>query len=140
MVNGWYSAAFFEGRNVADKPVNNGNPTFVQATVRTVLFPNSSISGKLSYDLPVKIDSRFTGEVKASDLLVVGANAHVEARVAARRLQLEGKLFGSVKVIGCFEIMPGGHFKGDAQAGELKVHPGAIFDGQGRITGESEVT
>ena len=120
---------------MAEKSVNSGSPTFGQGTVRTVLFPNSSISGKLSYDLPVKIDSRFTGEVKASDLLVVGANAHVEARVAASRLQLEGKLFGSVQVTGCFEIMPGGHFKGDAQAGELKVHPGAIFDGQGKITG-----
>jgi cytoskeletal protein CcmA (bactofilin family) len=127
------------GQNVTEKSASTGNPAILATTVRTVLFPNSSISGKLSYDLPVKIDSRFTGEVKASDLLVVGANAHVEARVAARRLQLEGKLVGSVQVVGCFEIMPGGHFKGDAQAGQLKVHPGAIFDGQGRVTGGSEV-
>ena len=120
---------------MAEKSANSGNPSSVQGAVRTVLFPNSSISGKLSYDLPVKIDSRFTGEVKASDLLVVGVNAHVEARVAARNLQLEGKLIGSVQVSGCFEIMPGGHFQGDAKAGELKVHPGATFDGEGKITG-----
>src|SRR3954454_8412632 len=118
---------------------DSDQPSFIQgATPRTVLSPDSSISGKLSYDLPVKIDSRFTGEVKATDLLVVGVNAHVEARDAARRLQLEGKLVGSVQVVGCFEILPGGHFKGDAQAGQLKVHPGAIFDGQGKITGGSE--
>jgi cytoskeletal protein CcmA (bactofilin family) len=123
---------------VTEKSPNTANPAILTTTVRTVLFPNSSISGKLSYDLPVKIDSRFTGEVKASDLLVVGANAHVEARIAARRLQLEGKLVGSVQVIGCFEIMPGGHFQGDAQAGQLKVHPGAIFEGQGKVTGASE--
>ena len=120
---------------MTEKSPNTANPAILTTTVRTVLFPNSSISGKLSYDLPVKIDSRFTGEVKASDLLVVGANAHVEARIAARRLQLEGKLVGSVQVIGCFEIMPGGHFQGDAQAGQLKVHPGAIFEGQGKVTG-----
>ena len=123
---------------MTEKSPNTANPAILTTTVRTVLFPNSSISGKLSYDLPVKIDSRFTGEVKASDLLVVGANAHVEARIAARRLQLEGKLVGSVQVIGCFEIMPGGHFQGDAQAGQLKVHPGAIFEGQGKVTGASE--
>jgi cytoskeletal protein CcmA (bactofilin family) len=119
-----------------EKSATNGTPSPVQGTVRTVLFPDSAISGRLSYDLPVKIDSKFTGEVKASDLLVVGANAHVEARIAARNLQLEGKLIGSVQVMGCFEIMPGGHFKGDVQAAELKVHPGATFDGQGKITGE----
>jgi len=32
-------------------------PSFIHgATPRTVLFANSSISGKLSYNLPVKID------------------------------------------------------------------------------------
>lgn len=123
---------------MAEKSATNGTPALVQGTVRTVLFPDSSISGRLSYDLPVKIDSKFTGEVKASDLLIVGANAHVEARVAARNLQLEGKLIGSVQVIGCFEIMPGGHFKGDAKAAELKVHPGATFDGEGKITGDAQ--
>ena len=120
---------------MAVKSNSNGNSTFVQGAVRTVLFPNSSISGKLSYDLPVKIDSRFTGEVKASDLLVVGANAHVEARVSAGNLQLEGRLIGTVQVVGCFEIMPGGHFQGDAKVGELKIHPSATFDGEGKITG-----
>jgi len=113
----------------------NGGPSFIQGTVRTVLFPDSSISGKLTYDLPVKIDSRFTGEVKATDLLVVGRNAQVDARISARQLQLEGKLVGSVQVIGCFEIMPGGFFKGDAKVGELRLHPGAIFEGQGKIIG-----
>jgi cytoskeletal protein CcmA (bactofilin family) len=122
---------------MAEKLVTDSTPSLVQGTVRTVLFPDSAISGRLSYDLPIKIDSKFTGEVKASDLLIVGANAHVEARVAARNLQLEGKLIGTVQVIGCFEIMPGGHFKGDAHAAELRVHPGGSFDGQGKITGES---
>ena len=120
-----------------EKTATDGSPPAVQGMVRTVLFPDSAISGRLSYDLPVKIDSKFTGEVKASDLLVVGANAHVEARIAARNLQLEGKLIGSVQVTGCFEIMPGGHFKGDAQAAELRVHPGGSFDGQGKITGKA---
>jgi cytoskeletal protein CcmA (bactofilin family) len=114
----------------------NGGPSFIQGTVRTVLFPDSSISGKLSYDLPVKIDSRFTGEVKATDLLVVGPNARVDARVSAGQLQLEGKLVGSVQVVGCFEIMPGGFFKGDVRAGHLRVHPGAVFEGQGKIVGD----
>jgi cytoskeletal protein CcmA (bactofilin family) len=114
---------------------NNANPSFTQAAVRTVLFPDSAVSGKLSYNLPVKIDSRFTGEVKASDLLVVGPNAQVDAHISARQLQLEGRLVGNVQVIGCFEVMPGGHFRGEVRAGELKIHPGAIFEGKGIILG-----
>jgi cytoskeletal protein CcmA (bactofilin family) len=111
-------------------------PSFIQGnTPRTVLFPDSAISGKLSYNLPVKIDSKFSGEVKATDLLVIGSNAQVDAHVSARQLRLEGKLVGHVQVIGCFEIMPGGQFKGEARVGELKVHPGAVFDGKGQILG-----
>ena len=119
-------------KNVQDKD----QPSFIQSNApRTVLFPDSSISGKLSYNLPVKIDSRFIGEVKASDLLVIGSNAQVEAHVSAHQLRLEGKLVGNVQVIGCFEIMPGGRFQGEARAGELKVHPGAVFDGKAQILG-----
>src|SRR5437588_12120533 len=114
---------------------DNGKPPLTQGAPRTVLFPDSSISGKLSYNLPIKIDSRFNGEVKASDLLVVGPNAQVDAHISARQLQLEGKLTGNVQVIGCFEIMPGGYFKGEVRAGELKVHPGAVFEGKGEILG-----
>jgi len=47
------------------------NPSFIHgATPRKVLFANSSISGKLSYNLPVKIDGHFTGEIKSTELLV----------------------------------------------------------------------
>lgn len=111
------------------------NSSSSQAPVRTVLFPDSSVSGKLNYNLPVKIDSRFSGEVKASDLLVVGPNAQVDAHITARHLQLEGKLVGNVQVMGCFEIMSGGHFQGEAKAGELKLHRGAVFEGKGKILG-----
>jgi cytoskeletal protein CcmA (bactofilin family) len=119
---------------MAEKTQKEG-PGSTQGGVRTVLFPNSSISGKLSYTLPVKIDSRFTGELKSTELLVIGSNAQVDAYVSARQIQLEGKLSGNVQVIGCFEIMPGGEFQGEVRAGEIKVHPGAVFDGKGQILG-----
>lgn len=114
------------------------NPTFIQsAAPRTVLFANSSISGKLSYNLPVKIDGHFTGEIKSTELLVIGANAQVDAHISARQVQLEGRLVGSVQAMGCFEVLPGGYFKGEARVAELRLHPGAVFDGDGKILGSS---
>jgi cytoskeletal protein CcmA (bactofilin family) len=114
------------------------NPSFIQgATPRTVLFAKSSISGKLSYNLPVKIDGHFTGEIKSTELLVIGPNALVEAHVSARQVHLEGKLIGSVQAMGCLEILKGGYFKGEARVAELKVHPDAVFEGTGNILGVS---
>jgi len=113
-------------------------PSFIQgAAPRTVLFANSSISGKLSYNLPVKIDGHFTGEIKSTELLVIGSNAQVDAQISARQVHLEGRLVGSVQAMGCFELMPGGYSKGDARVGELRIHPGATFDGRGNILGGS---
>jgi cytoskeletal protein CcmA (bactofilin family) len=117
-------------------PANKENRLYsTGVSPRTVLFPDCAISGRLSYNLPVKIDSRFSGEVKATDLLVLGRNAQVDAHISARELQLEGKLKGNVQVAGCFEILPGGSFKGELKAGELKLHPGAVFEGTGEIIG-----
>src|SRR5437016_14528440 len=84
-------------------PPDKDNPSFTQPnTPRTVLFRDSAVSGKLSYNLPIKIDSRFNGEVKANDLLVVGPNAQVDEHLAARQHQLEGKLTGTDQEIGFF--------------------------------------
>lgn len=114
--------------------IDKEKPRFLQGSARTVLFPDSSVSGKLSFNLPVKIDSRFTGEVKATELLVLGPNAEVEARVVAGDLQVEGSLVGTVRVAGCIEILPGGRFRGEIEAGQLWVHPGGVFEGKGQIT------
>ncbi|HJU60541.1 MAG TPA: polymer-forming cytoskeletal protein, partial [Candidatus Binatia bacterium] len=65
-------------------------------------------------------------------------NAQVEAHICARQLQVEGKLVGHVQVAGCFEVMPGGQFQGEFKVGELKVHPGAVFDGKGKVLGLSD--
>ncbi len=113
------------------------SPSFVQgAAPRTVLFANSSISGKLSYNLPVKIDGHFTGEIKSTELLVIGSSAQVDAHISARQVHLEGRLVGSVQSMGCFEVLPGGYFKGEARVGKLRVHPGGTFDGNGNVLGE----
>ncbi|MGH7770604.1 MAG: polymer-forming cytoskeletal protein [Candidatus Binatia bacterium] len=109
------------------------DPPFFQPSPRTVLFPESDVSGKLSFDLPVKIDSRFSGEVKTSELLVLGPNAEVKAKISARHLQVEGSLVGEVHVSGWMEILPGGRFQGEIEAGQLKIHPGAVFEGKGNV-------
>ncbi|MCH8055684.1 MAG: polymer-forming cytoskeletal protein [Deltaproteobacteria bacterium] len=112
----------------------NNDPSFLQSSPRTVLLPETAVSGKLSFDLPVKIDSRFSGEVKASELLVVGPNAEVQASISARHLQIEGTLVGKVHVSGWVEILPGGRFQGEIEAGKLRVYPGGVFEGRGDVS------
>ena len=110
------------------------NPTFFEAAPRTVIPEGAVVAGKLSFDVPVKIDSRFKGEVKANGLLVIGPNGQVNAKISAGELRIEGSLVGNVHVEGWIEILPGGRFQGKIQAGKLKIHAGGVFEGQGYVS------
>ena len=109
------------------------DPAFFQVSPRTVLSPGTAISGKLIFNRPVKIDSRFRGEIKSSELLIMGPNADVEGKISARHLQIEGSLTGTVHVFGWIEILPGGSLHGEIEAGKLTVHPGGVFEGKGNV-------
>jgi cytoskeletal protein CcmA (bactofilin family) len=107
--------------------------SFLEEGPRIVLQQDASVSGKLVFDLPVKIDGRFKGEVKANALLVLGPHAEVAAKISAGQLRIEGSLIGTVRVNGWIEIMPGGRFQGEIESGKLKVYAGGVFEGKGEI-------
>jgi cytoskeletal protein CcmA (bactofilin family) len=109
------------------------DPTFLGEQPRTVLQEGAAVSGKLVFDLPVKIDGRFKGEVKAGALLVLGPNAQVAANISAAQLRIEGNLTGKVRVDGWIEILSGGRFQGEIEAGKLKIYSGGVFEGKGEV-------
>ena len=109
------------------------DPSFFDEAPRTVLEPGASVSGKLVYDSPVKIDGRFKGEIKANALLVLGPEAEVAAKIAAGQLRIEGSLVGTVRVDGWIEIMPGGRFQGEIESGRLKIYAGGVFEGKANL-------
>jgi cytoskeletal protein CcmA (bactofilin family) len=100
---------------------------------RTVLEPGASVTGKLIYDAPVKIDGRFKGEIKANSLLVLGPQAEVAANISAGQLRIEGSFIGTVSVKGWIEILPGGRFQGEIHSGKLKIYAGAVFEGNAEL-------
>ena len=94
----------------------------------------AAVSGKLAFDLPVTIDGRFKGEVRAGTLLVLGPNAEVAAKISAGQLRIEGNLVGTVRVDGWIEILPGGRFQGEIECGRLKIYDGGVFEGKGCLS------
>ena len=57
-------------------------------------FPTLRSQASSATICPIKIDSHFTGEIKSTELLVIGSNAQVDAQISARQVHLEGKLVG----------------------------------------------
>ena len=101
--------------------------------LRPSLGPDTAVSGRLSFTVPTRIDGRLRGEVRATDLLVVGEDAVVEGVVRALKLVVLGEVRGDIRGAGRVEIGPGGRLMGTVETHSLVVKPGGCLDGDCRI-------
>src|SRR5207245_9983811 len=107
------------------KPVN-GN---AWQEVRVSLGPDAEVTGKLSFTVPTRIEGKLKGEVRATDLLVVGPQAIVHASVQAEKLIILGEIRGEVRQASRVEICTGGRLLGDVDTQCLGLQVGAPFRG-----------
>ncbi len=131
-----------------EKPLTGGDTSgrpeawIGRGEVRTFLDPGTSVTGKLSFSAPTRIEGQLKGEVHASGLLMVGAGARVEAQVEAQTLIIEGRVKGEVKGAERVEIKPGGELIGSVETRVLVVEEGGHLEGDCRMPqakGEKQV-
>jgi cytoskeletal protein CcmA (bactofilin family) len=102
--------------------------------LRPSLGPDTAVSGRLSFTVPTRIDGRLRGEVRASELLVVGEEAVIEGVVRALKLVVLGEVRGDVRGAERVEIGPGGRLMGTVETHSLVVKEGGCLDGDCRIS------
>src|SRR6184192_3881671 len=101
--------------------------------VRVSLGPDAEVTGKLSFATPTRIEGKLKGELRASDLVVVGAQAVVQANVHAEKLVVLGEVRGQVQGATRIEICAGGRLYGDIETKCLVVQEGATFEGRSKM-------
>jgi cytoskeletal protein CcmA (bactofilin family) len=97
--------------------------------VHTVLGPESSFEGKLSFEGTVRIDGRFVGEVHTDNLLIVGPSARLEATLYVGSVIIHGEVVGDVMARHWVEIHAPGKLYGDVHSPELMIDRGVLFQG-----------
>ncbi len=105
--------------------------------VRISLGSDAEASGRLSFVSPTRIEGKLKGEVRSSDLLVVGPQGMVQATVRADKLVVLGEVRGEVLGASRVEICAGGRLFGDVETQSLVVHEGATFEGRSRMAGQA---
>ena len=108
---------------------------WAEEQTRVAVGRNVNVSGKLIFDGPTRIEGRFKGEVRSTELLVIGEDATVEGKVSAPRLLVMGELRGDI--IGCDRLVLGPKAKmfGNIQVRSLTIREGACLEGEVRMTG-----
>ena len=72
-------------------------PDFLRGEeLRTSLSADAVVTGKLSFTAPTRIDGKLKGDVRCTDLLVIGPTAIVEGSVRADTVRIEGTVRGEI--------------------------------------------
>jgi cytoskeletal protein CcmA (bactofilin family) len=108
--------------------------------LRAALGPDDSITGKLSFSAPTRIDGTLRGEVRSTDLIVVGETALVDGPIRATSLVVLGRVRGDVLGAERIEIGPRGVLRGAIETQDLIVREGGRLDGPCRVAPQPRAT
>lgn len=101
--------------------------------VRVSLGADAEVSGKLSFATATRIEGKLKGEIRSSDVLVIGPSAVVQATVRADRLVILGEVHGEVQSAARIHICAGGKLFGDVETKALVIEEGGLFEGRCRM-------
>ncbi len=109
------------GSPAQDATKNPADPTFL----RSSLSADTSVTGKLSFAAPTRIDGKLKGEVRADDLLLVGEKGSVEGKVFAKALILQGSVRGDVIGTEWVQVEATALLVGSVQSHRIDIQKGA---------------
>ena len=95
----------------------------------TVLGPDVSIKGEMTFEKPVRLQGRFEGEVKTAGVLHIDREASLVGDVRAGNVRVDGNVRGNLTAGGRIELRQTADHEGDLTAAKLVVEEGAVFKG-----------
>ncbi len=107
---------------MADKPQVSSELTLIAA--------NTTFEGKIKTEGSIRIDGKFIGDVNAKANAAVGLTGTVEGTLAARNVNVAGRVSGTVIAAEKLVLEGKSIMQGDIRAAKLVVDEGAMFDGK----------
>jgi cytoskeletal protein CcmA (bactofilin family) len=106
---------------MADANQNNDFPT--------VLGPDASFKGELTFEKGLRIQGRFEGKITTAGRLHIAREAKLQADVEAGAVIVEGEVRGNLNAADRIELKQSARYEGDLRAAKLTVDEGAVFSG-----------
>ena len=106
----------------------------VQTRIDTLIGSDAALEGDMVFAGGLRIDGRLTGNVSTpegqSGTLMVGDQGCVDGHVNVTHAILSGRVTGTVRASGLLELHPTAVVTGDVRYGAIKMHAGAVIEGQ----------
>src|SRR5450432_3585976 len=92
----------------------------------TILGPDASFKGELSFDKGMRLQGRFEGKINTPGKVHVAKEAKMTADVEAGGILVEGEVHGNLTASDRVELKNTARYDGDLRASKLVVEEGAI--------------
>ena len=106
----------------------------VQTRIDCLIGPDASLEGDMRFRGGLRIDGRLNGNLHVADneqgTLMVGEQGCVDGHVNVSHAILSGRVTGTVVTRGLLELHPTAVVSGDVRYGSIKMHAGAVIEGQ----------
>ena len=108
----------------------DGNKPEAASATSAFLGKGSRVTGKLTFEGPVRIEGHVEGEISAQDSLVIGEGAEVKAQINGASVVVHGRVTGDITARKRLEIRAPGKVFGNISSPSLVIHEGVTFEGQ----------
>lgn len=95
----------------------------------TVIGPDASFKGELSFEKSVKVLGSFEGRITTSGNLEIATGGRVQADIEAGSINVEGEVRGNMAASDSIELKKTARLQGDIRCERLTVVDGAAFVG-----------
>ena len=100
----------------------------------TILSADGELSGTFSFQKPLQIRGKVSGEISVQGMVVVEEDGAVEANIKAYSVVIRGSVKGDVTATKKVELRSSSKMVGFVTAPEVFLEPGCFFDGRCAMT------
>jgi cytoskeletal protein CcmA (bactofilin family) len=95
----------------------------------TIIGPDASFKGELSFEKAVRLMGKFEGRITSAGRLHIAREARMQGDVESGAIIVEGDVKGNLIASDRVELKPTARHEGDLRAAKLTVEEGAALNG-----------
>jgi cytoskeletal protein CcmA (bactofilin family) len=118
----------------------NKNKRIEKEEINALLGGGTEFEGKLTFEGAVRVDGKFTGEVRSNGMLIIGEKAIVHADIQAGIVLVHGEAHGKIYAKNRIEAYSPAKIFGDIHSPVLVFGEGVIFQGTSHMTSQMDNT
>ncbi len=104
----------------------------------TIIGKGSKIKGTIYVQGGIRVDGEVEGTIESDGFVTIGSSGVAKANIKADECLISGKVIGNVICKDAIELDRSARMNGDIVAKILKIHTGAVFNGNSSMTSDSK--